>query len=443
MKKLLSLTVIAFMISAPLMAEKSKLTIKNTVGADASELDDYDLYAHTTQTDINGDTVTEDIFAIGDELQADYESSLIDARLRLGLFYTNASEAASQLIFAPSGFVRVSPLKQLQFIAGTSFYKELAVSSAYLAAADDTTKYGRLLTDSLGEDVYLTSGNFSVYTNGFCGGVISDWDFYLGDDFPAYLKVAAGGTFYVDSTTQETAIDTGLNFGILNLFDAAFTAHNLLSDDRKFGLFAGLNTNPDLILNAGFYYNFSSSDYLPEACVERNDVYEYKKQETKYALGLTGGYNFSNIGLGLYADFITGLTNEYIGKIKYYDADGNLIDTVITTIVRGETYVKYKNGKGKRSDEYPARTIPYYAQLRLTYDPLPSLNISFNVKFRSLINYAAYSWLTLYPHFTVTLPNNLGKIGTGVRLEMNFTRYQGISSISIPLTYTYKFKKKF
>jgi len=51
--------------------------------------------------------------------------------------------------------------------------------------------------------------------------------------------------------------------------------------------------------------------------------------------------------------------------------------------------------------------------------------------------------ITIYPRAEIELPGSAGQINTGLVLDMNLTRYQGLSEISIPLSYTYKFKKKF
>ena len=442
MKRLIAYTACA-LLAACAFAAKAKLTVKNTAGADLDEVGDYDLVTHTNETDINDDTQRETAFAFGDRLQADYESALVTARARLELLYTSADEAEAKLLFVPSGYAHVMPVPQFGVVAGTNFYKRFAVPSAYLAAADDTTKYGRLLTDSLGAEHYFGSDSAAVFANGVAGGVTSDW--LLGGR--GYAKLAGGATVYPDGADTEKAVDFGVNAGVQGAFDAGFTAHNVTEDDRKFGAFVGLTAVPNLILNAHFYYNFTTSDYLPEERVtgsddDDNDVYKYKKQSTKYALGVSGGYKFKS-GFGVYADAITGLTNEYIGKIKYYDSDGNLIDTKTATVVRGATIVKYKNGKAKRNDKFTHEGIPFYSQLRLTYDISDSVAAACNVKLRSLLGASDTTWLTFYPRVAVDLPQSAGTIGAGVRLDMNAARYSGISSISVPLTYTYKFKKKF
>ena len=436
MKKFLTLAFFTLLATLS-FAEKAKLTIKNTVGADLDEVGEYDAFTHSKETDVNDDTSSETAFAFGDQFQADFESSFLTARARLEFLYTSADDALAQFLVVPSGFVHITPIQHFGIIAGNNFYKYFAIPSAYLAAADDTTKYGRLLTDSLGEERYFGNDTVSLFSNGFAGGVTSNWTFGS-----VYAKLAGGATIYPDSDEVEKAIDFGINAGLENIFDVGFTAHNITEADRKFGAFAGLTAIPNFILNAGFYYNFTTTDYLPEARVTRSDVDEFKKQKTKYALGLSTGYEFTGAGLGVYADVISGLTNEYIGEIKYYDSDGNLINTETTTIVRGATIVKYKNSKAKRTDEFPHEGIPFYSQFRVTYKLTDSIESAFNVKLRTLLHDASSTWLTFYPRVSVKVPALSGTIGAGIRLDMNFTRYEGISSISVPFTYTYKFKKK-
>ncbi len=446
-QKALSVVALLFFASCASSIAAQTLTIKNTFGADEESLGDYNLYSYSKETDINGDTVTNSGFALGNSTQADWVSEHLDARIKLEFLYQNIDSDEITFGILPTGYVYYEPIKQFGIILGNNFYKKFAIPSAYLAASDDTTKYGRLLTGKAGSDYYVGSTNFAAELNEFSGGITSSWGF--GDYDNIYLNLAAGGTFYTDYADDSGFnLDFGLNAGMDDVFDMGFTAHNVTSDYRKFGAFAGLETVPNLILNGQFYYNFTDSDYLPEACVTRKDddgnsVYKYKKQSTKYALGLTGGYEFEDLGLGLYADFISGLTNEYIGEVKYYDSDGNLVETKVTTIIRDSTIVKYKNNKAKRTDEYPHEAIPFYAQVRLTKDFNKSLKGYVNVKVRATLYDSNQTWYTFYPHFTCKLPNKLGTVGAGLKIEANLTRYAGVSGLSIPLTYTYKFKQSF
>ena len=442
-KKYLTVTILTIFGAFSLFA-KTKLTVKNTVGADSDEIGDYDLFSRTNETDINDEIQTSNGFSFGDQFQLDLKNKQLSSRFRLTALYQNMDDSLSDIFIFPEGYVHYSPIPQLGVAFGNSFFKHFAIPSAYLAADDTTTKYGRLLTDSLGEERYFGNDTVSIFSNGFAGGVTSDWNF--GDS--VYLKMAGGATFYPDEDEFEKAVDFGLNAGLSNLFDFGFTAHNVTEDDRKFGAFAGYTGNQNLILNAGFYYNFTTSDYLPQERVvgsddDDNDVYKFKKQSTKYALGFSGGYNFIEKGFGIYGDFITGLTNEYIGNIKYYDSNGNLISTETTTIVRGSTVVKYKNGKAKRTDKFTSDGIPFYSQIRLTYQISESVEAMLNLKIRTLLNASDTTWITIYPRFKFDLPAGKGTIGSGIRFDMNAAKTEGISAISIPLTYTYKFKKSF
>ncbi|MBR1535463.1 MAG: hypothetical protein IJ630_00825 [Treponema sp.] len=442
-RKYITFAVFAISFMASLSA-KTKLTFKNTVGADSDEIADYDFYSRSTEKEYSGGESTSSGFSFGDQAQLDLENNQLSLRARLTAFYQNFDDDMAKFVVIPEGYVHYSPIPQLGFAFGNNFSKHFAIPSAYLAADDTTTKYGRLLTDSLDEERYFGSDSFSVFTNGFAAGITSDWT--LGTF--GYLKLAGGATMYPDEDEFEKAIDFGVNAGAEELLDFGFTAHNVTDDERKFGAFAGFTGKENLILNAHFYYNFTTSDYLPEECVVgsddyENDVYKFKKQSAKYALGLTGGYNFAEKGLGIYGDVITALTNEYIGTIKYYDSDGNLISTETTTIIRGGTVVKYKNGKAKRTDKFTHEGIPFYAQLRLNYQLSESVEALLNFKIRTLLHASDTTWITVYPRFKFDLPANAGTIGTGIRFDMNAARADGLTALSIPLTYTYKFKKKF
>ncbi len=433
---------IAFVaLSAMAFSEKSKITIKNTIGADLDEFGDYDVFSHTRQTDIEGKTISENVFSFGDQFQLDFESKLVDARLRLEALYSTADDAESKFLFSPTGFVHFEPFdKKIGFIAGNSYGKRFAVQSAYFAASDDTTKWGRLLTDSLGHDKYFGSSSAAVLSNGFAFGATSALSF--GEAGNGYMKAAAGATMYPDGSDTEAAVDFGFDVGLLDGFDFAFTSHAVNRDERKFGAFLGYTGNKNLVLNAHFYYNFTDSDYLPETRVERSGVDEFKKQSTKYALAFSGGYKTQS-GFGFYADFLSGLTNEYIGKIKYYDADGNLSETKIKTIIRGGTIVKYKNGKPKRTDEFEHEAVPFFTGIRLSYDISKNVETELSIKIRGMFRDADSTYFTIYPKMQVSLPQKRGNINGGIRLDFNTARFHGLSSVSIPLSYTYKFKKKF
>ncbi|MBP5520135.1 MAG: hypothetical protein J6X84_06110 [Treponema sp.] len=429
--------------SVSIFAEKKKLSIKNTFGGDSDELGDFDLYSHLKEKIASDETVETDIFAVGDRFQLDFESSLVTSRFTLEIAYNKSSGAQEipSLVFVPNGFIQLTPGKHFSVIAGNNYSKQFAISSGYLAAADDTTKYARILTDSLGYKEYAGNNDVALFCNGFGAG--SALNFNFGKNNQSYLLLAGGAMFYGDKEIFDYSLDFGFNAGKTDCFDFGFVAHNMISDSKKLGAFAGLKSIPNFTLNLGFYYNFTTSDYLPEYRVEKNGGYDFKKQKTKYALGVSTGYDFKKLGLGLYADFISGLTNQYIGNIKYYDDNDNLIKTVTKTIIRGQTSIKYEDGVAKRTDDCNHNAIPFYAQFRLSYDITKSLNFDCRFKLCSMWNDYSQTWLSLYPKLSYDLPSSLGKISAGVRLDMNKARFDGLSGISIPISYTYKYKTKF
>ena len=91
-----------------------------------------------------------------------------------------------------SSCLESKPSQYFSVAAGNNFYKRFSIPSAYLAAADDTTKYGRLLTDSLGHEEYFGTDSFSVFSNGFALGATSEWNW--GDYNQFNLILAAGST---------------------------------------------------------------------------------------------------------------------------------------------------------------------------------------------------------------------------------------------------------
>lgn len=422
-------------------AEKSKLTIKNTFGGDSEALGEYDLFTHSKELQVSGNEVSRNIFALGNKIQLDFENSFITSRFGLEVLFNNSDlQEIPKFVFVPAGFINYSPIKQISFCVGNNYSKLFAIPSGYLAAADDTTKYARILTDSLGYETYVGSDSVALVYNGFCAGVSGNLSF--GKESDLYFKPAVGVMLYSDSSNFDYSVDFGFNAGKNNLIDFGFAAHNVLDASRKLGAFAGLTLVQNLILNLGVYYNFTASDYLPEYRVQKNDSFDFKKQKSKYALGVSGGYDFKKLGLGVYADFISGITNEYIGNVKYYDKDGKLIQTETKTIVRGQSGIKYVNGVAKKNDEVNHYAIPFYAQLRLSYDISKSVNLGLRFKVCSLWYDYTQNWFMIYPNVSFELPSALGTINTGFKIDINQARYESVSAISIPLSYTYKFKTK-
>lgn len=62
-RKIFIIALFAFLLLSAASAKKTKLTIKNILGADADELGDYDLFTRAQETDANDETQTENIFS--------------------------------------------------------------------------------------------------------------------------------------------------------------------------------------------------------------------------------------------------------------------------------------------------------------------------------------------------------------------------------------------
>ena len=86
-----------------------------------------------------------------------------------------------------------------------------------------------------------------------------------------------------------------------------------------------------------------------------------------------------------------------------------------------------------------------YAAFRANYLITADLEFDFTFKLRSMLyDFMGDSTIMAFaPKLTFELPENYGKIGAGVRLTLNKARADGLTSISVPVSYTYKFKKKF
>ena len=85
------------------LVSAQKLTVKNIFGADRDIFDDYDLLNQNREKEIDNsllgqyyasktgnvleDTDVSRVFSIGDRIQADYKSSMLNGRLRLDMLY--------------------------------------------------------------------------------------------------------------------------------------------------------------------------------------------------------------------------------------------------------------------------------------------------------------------------------------------------------------------
>lgn len=243
--------------------------------------------ATTTDRD-EADEFASDGVSIGDRLQFDISSEKFDGRVRLDLY-----DSPKNGKFTGDGHIRLraygryTPIEQLQFAAGNSFFTKYGVSGAYLVAADDYASSGK-----------AAETGFTFNTNISGVKFIANW----------------AADFVVDDA-DALGLNFGLDLPIADVVGLGFTAKNVTSDDRTFGGFVNLLSVENLTFGAGFVYNQNDENYIPS---------------TKYAIQASAGYEFEDIGLSLSADVISGLNNEYVkdGEDEEYKSDDGKDDGI-------------------------------------------------------------------------------------------------------------------
>lgn len=267
------------------------------------------------------------------------------------------------------GYGRFKPVDQFQLIAGNEFSTKVAVDAGFLAASDDNPKYARILQ------------------NGF--GAISNWT--LGEEKNINIKIAGGVKGTDDSFLDINALglDAGVNFGIKNLFSAGATFQNVTGNDFSAGVFAGLNAVENLTLNAGYIYNATDTDYITKSA--------------KNVLSLTAGYNFKDAGLFLVADIISALGNEYLdnGKTKKYEKDGSAL-------------------------------TPFLTKVSVSYKATDDITVGAKAKVSLMLGDNDSVKTALYPNVTYKLPNKMGSLTTGIRMNLD---HNGLSKIAVPFNW--------
>lgn len=243
----------------------------------------------STSNDESDDFASDGI-SLGNRLQLDGSSEKFDGRIRLdlynspkdGKFVDKDGKFVADGQIRLRGFGRFTPIEQIQFAAGNTFFGKYGVLGAYLAAADDYAGYG-----NAADDGFVFNTNFSGIK------IIANW----------------AANFSVDNV-DALGLNFGLNLPIADVIGLGFTAKNVTSDDRTFGAFANILSVENLTLGAGFAYNANDGSYIAS---------------TKYAIQASAGYKFEDIGLSLAADVISGLSDEYVedGETEEYKNDDN------------------------------------------------------------------------------------------------------------------------
>lgn len=258
------------------------------------------------------------------------------------------------------GFARFTPVEQIQFAAGNDFFTKYGVSAAYLAAADDTYSSGKMAESGLAFTAKFNTLKF-----------VANW----------------AGDSQADNL-DKLGLNFGADFVIPDTVKIGTTLKNITSDDRTFGIFAGLGSVENLVLNAGYIYN------------------DHDKFDAKHALQVSAGYTFKDAGIKVSADVISALTNEYVKD--------------------GETE-EYKNSDGDK-------VYPFYTRVAASYSATENLKVKGDVKLSTLLGEDYSTTTVVYPSVEYKLPKKMGSVQAGVRFTFQDLKDNGgLQKFSIPL----------
>lgn len=345
------------------------IKVTNTFGGDADSTGGSDLFTFENQKDDDGNYKNE----FGNKTRVSDRLQL-DASSdkfdgRIRLEIGTTKLNGKDSTVRLRGYGRFKPVDQFQLIAGNDFSTKVVVDAGYLAASDDNPKYARILQ------------------SGF--GVISNWA--LGEDKNINLKIAGGLKGADDSflDVKTLGLDAGVNFGMKNLFSAGATFQNVTGNDLSIGAFAGLNAVENLTLNIGYIYNNTDTDYITKSA--------------KNAVSVTAGYNFKEIGLFVGADVTSAIGNEYLDK--------------------GETKTYEKNGSA---------LTPFLTKVSVSYKANDDITVGAKAKVSLMMGDSDSVKTELYPNITYKLPNKMGSLTTGVRMNLD---NKGLSKIAVPFNW--------
>lgn len=354
---------VALLLAASIAS--ADVTLSSTFGGDEDNIlgDDFMSWSRKKDDPATTDKDESDDFEsstanVSERLQLDYSSEKIDGRIRLEF---NAKQLDGKN--APvrlRGFARFTPVEQIQFAAGNDFFTKYGVSAAYLAAADDTYSSGKMAESGLTFNTKFSGLKF-----------VANW----------------AGDSKVDNIDK-----LGLNFGadwvIPDAVKLGATFKNVTSDDRTIGVFAGLGSVENLVLNAGYIYN-------------DND-----KFALKHALQASAEYTFKDAGIKVSADVISALTNEYIKD--------------------GETE-EYKNSDGDK-------IYPFYTRAAASFAVTENVSVKGDVQLSTIFGLDNSTKTVVYPSVSYKLPKKMGSVSAGVRFTFKDEKDNGgLQKFSIPL----------
>ena len=312
----------------------------------------------TTDRD-ESDEFESSVANVSERLQLDYSSEKIDGRLRLE-FNANNNINGKNAPVRLRGFARFTPVEQIQFAAGNDFFTKYGVSAAYLAAADDTYSSGKMAESGLAFTAKFNTFKF-----------VANW----------------AGDSQADNL-DKLGLNFGADFVIPDTVKIGTILKNITSDDRTFGIFAGLGSVENLVLNAGYIYN-------------ANDIFP-----AKHALQASAAYTFKDAGINVAADVVSVLTNEFVKD--------------------GETE-EYKNSDGDK-------VYPFYTRVAASYSATENLKVKGDVKLSTLLGEDYSTETVVYPSVEYKLPEKMGSVQAGVRFTFQDLKDNGgLQKFSIPL----------
>ena len=367
MKKIMVTVAASILVCSIISAQSLKLV--NTFGGDSDSTGGSDLFTYDNLKDENGKYKNDytNTTRVSDRLQLDVSDKKFDARLRTEIAATKLNGKESTIRFR--GYGRFKPVDQFNLIAGNEFFTKVPVNAGYLIASDDYPKYARILQ------------------NGF--GAISNWK--LADD--GSMKISfAGGLKGTDSSLNDKdkrGLDFGFNFDVRDLVSLGGSFQNATGNQLSAAAFVGLKAIENLTLNAGYIYNCTDTDFISKSA--------------KNAISLSAGYDFTDMGLFLGADIVSGISNEYLD-----------------------------NGDTKKYQKNDSDLTPFQTKIRISYKLDESVEVGAKAKVSMMIGDSDSRKTEIYPNIAYKLSNNFGTISTGVRVTMDSS---DIATISIPLTW--------
>ncbi len=369
------------------------ISLANTFGGDEDNIWGNDFMSWSRKKDDpattdrdEGDEFESSVANVSERLQLDYSSEKIDGRIRLE--FSNSTHNASAVkddtgtvsdvknaytvnlggkngSLRLRGFARFTPIEQIQFAAGNDFFTKYGVSAAYLAAADDTYSSGKMAESGLAFTAKFNTFKF-----------VANW----------------AGDSQVDNI-DKLGLNFGADFVVPDTVKLGATLKNATSDDRTFGVFAGLGTVENLVLNVGYIYN-DNDGALPV------------KYGAKHAAQASAAYTFKDAGIKLAADVVSVLTNEYV--------------------LNGDTY-EYKNSDGDK-------IYPFYTRIAASYSATENLKVKGDVKLSTIFGEDYSTTTTVYPSVEYKLPKKMGSVQAGVRFTFQDLKDNGgVQKFSIPL----------